>query len=347
MKKQLFLCLSLLAVALLSGYPLQAQVDSVVFNNGNYITGAVESMNQGILVVSTDYSDDDFTIEWEKVSYLETGTIFMVTIVSMGEAFEYLASLKTSAPGRLQVIMQDGGEPVDVSVDDIVNLNPISDKFMDRLSANIDVGYSQAKANDLVQFNVGAGISYEAPKWTTEISYNSLMSDQDEVEETRRNEAALSVVYKLPRLFFGIAKVNMLSNTELDLDLRTNAQLGAGAFLLRSNHAYWSFQGGANYNVERFTDPVLNPDNESWEGFFGTDANIYDLGDLNFRYLATFYPGITEQGRWRSDMSLSVTYDFPHDFYITGGFSLNWDNQPAAGTDPLDWVYNVGFGWEW
>ncbi len=45
----------------------QAQNDSIVFTNNNYIVGEIKDLNQGIIKIETDYSDNDFTIEWNKI----------------------------------------------------------------------------------------------------------------------------------------------------------------------------------------------------------------------------------------------------------------------------------------
>ncbi len=49
-----------------------AQKDSLVFKNGNYITGEIKSMTRGVLQVETDYSDSDFKIEWKNVAFIYT-----------------------------------------------------------------------------------------------------------------------------------------------------------------------------------------------------------------------------------------------------------------------------------
>ena len=44
---------------------------------------------------------------------------------------------------------------------------------------------------------------------------------------------------------------------------------------------------------------------------------------------------------------MDVKYDLPLDFYVKGGFTLNYDNQPTVGAGEVDYVLNTGFGWEW
>jgi hypothetical protein len=43
-----------------------AQIDSLVFYNGNYLVGEVKAISRGVLAAKTDYSGSDFNTEWEK-----------------------------------------------------------------------------------------------------------------------------------------------------------------------------------------------------------------------------------------------------------------------------------------
>lgn len=334
------------AVALLLTLVTQAvsaQSDSAVFINGDFITGTVESMDRGIIVFSTDYSDNDFTIEWEKVKWIYTISTFMVAVE---DGDEYFARIETSSDKMIRIIpVEDGEEPLVVEHDRIVHLNSISSKFMDRVSANIDAGFSLTKANNIKQFSVRGALGYKATIWSTDISYNTNRSDQDKVDPTERNEGAYNLRFNLTNRLYTIATISFLSNTEQQLDLRANTQLGLGAYIVRTNWAYWGGKIGVNRNNESYVDPTN--DRDSWEGYVGTEVDLYDIGDLSLKTVLMVYPGFTENGRIRTDFNFDVKYDFPLDFYANMGFSLNYDNQPVPDTNSLDYVFQVGLGWEW
>ena len=44
--------------------PVFAQSDSLVFKNGDVMVGELKSMDRGVAVVSTKYSDSDFKVTW-------------------------------------------------------------------------------------------------------------------------------------------------------------------------------------------------------------------------------------------------------------------------------------------
>lgn len=141
--------------------------------------------------------------------------------------------------------------------------------------------------------------------------------------------------------------VNFLSSTEQKLDLRSTLKAGIGKFVIHTNRTYWGFALGANYNNENFFDAT--PDRKSWEGFLGTELNMFDIGDFNLFANLITYPSITESGRWRVDLNLDAKYEMPFDddFYIKVGLTYNYDNRPVEGASKYDYVFHTGFGWEW
>ena len=117
-----------------------------------------------------------------------------------------------------------------------------------------------------------------------------------------------------------------------------------GKFLFRTNNAYWSVRAGFNRNIEDFSNET--PDNSSWEGYFGTELNLYDIGDLSLYADAIVYPSFTESGRWRVDHTFTGKYELPFDLYFKLEFKLNFDNQPATDAGTTDYVLKSAIGWE-
>jgi hypothetical protein len=321
--------------------PLYAQIDTVTFINGDVMMGEVKKMNRGILQAETEYSDSDFEIEWEKVVAIRTQSQYMITLTGGKKYYGRLYSLSDST---VQILTMPF-EPVVANIQDIVDLESYDDKFKDRFSASFDVGFDLARARNLQRLNGTLNIGYQADKWSTDASFNVLRSTQDESDDIQRTEAHLSFRYVLPKRWYAIGSLSELSNTEQNLIARVNAQGGLGRFLARSNRLYWGAKLGINRNNELYSNET--EDRQSWEGYFGTELNLYNLGDLNLLLHIMVYPSITEGGRWRSDEKLEIKYDLPLDFYVKLGISLNYDNQPAEDANNLDYLLQLGFGWEW
>jgi hypothetical protein len=139
--------------------------------------------------------------------------------------------------------------------------------------------------------------------------------------------------------------VTYLSNSEQKLDLRLLQKVGLGKYVIQTNKAYWGFSAGVNYNMENFYDETQ--DRNSWEGFAGTQANLFDTGDLSLLLTIAAYPSFTEKDRLRSDSSLDIKYDFPHDLFVQFGATLNYDSKPAEGAPSSDYIYQTTLGWSW
>lgn len=321
---------------------IRAQEDSIIFKNGNYVVGEVKSMTRNVLTIETDYSDDDFTIEWDGVREIYTKTYFLITL-SDGRRFN--GTIQSNGSDGI-AITTDEGNITEVQQKEIVYLDDVDQGFWSQLYASIDIGFDLAKSKNLRSFSMNSNVGYIGKRWQLDASFNRITSKQDEVEDIQRSDGGLTFKYFLPRDWYPTASTNWLSNTEQQLTLRTTAKLGFGKYVIHTNQLYWGFSAGANYNNEDYTPPELD-DRSSWEGYAGTELNLFNVGDMNLMTSLVAYPSFTESGRWRSDFKFNVSYDLPWDFYVKAGFTLNYDNQPAEGSPKADYVLNTGFGWSW
>jgi hypothetical protein len=318
-----------------------AQVDSLILKNGNIIVGEFKDMDKGVLTIETDYSDSDFKIEWEGIKEIYSKTKFLITLSS---GTRYNGPLKSSTTGSVIIDDYTTGEE-EVNLNEIVFLKSVDDGFKSRLYANIDLGFSITKANNLRQVSMRSKIGYLAERWQADASYNNLYSTQDETDAIRRIDGGLSYKYYLPKDWYVPVDLTFLSNTEQLIDLRLNAKLGMGKYFIHTNNAYWGFAVGASYVNENFSSDAS--DKNSMEGYFGSELNLYDIGDLSILTKAVAYPSITESGRWRADFVFDTKYDLPLDLYLKLGFTLNYDNQPVEGATDSDYVFSTGLGWAW
>jgi len=322
-----------------------AQTDSLIFRSGNYMVGEVKSMKQNVVQVETPYSDKDFTIKWNRIQEIYTNTYFLI---SLSDGSRYNGTLKSHEPGRVTIIT-DNEEEISVNMVEIVFLDDLDKGFWSQLYFAFDVGLNLTKANNFRQFSTNTRIGYAAKRWNLDATYNILFSRQDETDDIQRQDGQVSFKYYLPNDWYPLVSLNFLSNTEQLLELRSTFQLGMGKFIVHTNSINWGFGAGANLNEERFTPESTTPDRESWEAFFGSQLDMFNVGDLDLLTGLTAYPSFTEGGRWRVDYNFVTKYDmwFDDDFYIKIDFTLNYDNQPAEGATTTDYVLQTGFGWSW
>ncbi|MCE7057276.1 DUF481 domain-containing protein [Algoriphagus sp. AGSA1] len=349
----------LLAFVLVLFSHASAQTDSLLLSNGNIIVGEIKSMDKGVLTIETDYSDSDFKITWSEIRKIASKTKYLITL-SNGKRYNgtlnSIDSLKVeidsyNPEGLLRTISKRknqseqlmGGRET-VGLEEVVYLNALNEGFWSRLSANVDLGWSLTRANNLKQLNVRSGLGYLADLWKIRSSYNVLRSTQDNAGDVKRTDASAAYNYFLPRDWFLLYNFTFLSNTEQLIRSRIGNQIGLGKYLIHTNKTYFGFQAGVNLNSESYFDDTSS--RNSGEAMLGAELNLYDIGDLNLLTSVMAYPGFTESRRFRTDFKLDVKYDFFSDFYLKVGTTMNFDNQPVEGAAQLDYVLQTTVGWE-
>lgn len=335
-----------------------AQTDSLILKNKNIIIGEIKSMDKGVLIIETDYSDVDFNITWDGIEQVFSKTKYLITL-SNGKRYngiirsidENTVEIDTYDPEGLLNIRKVknsktediGGGKINVQIMEIVYLNALDEGFWSRLSANIDLGWSVTKANNLRQFNVRSGLGYLADRWKITSSYNNINSRQDDTEDVNNLNANITYNYFLSNDWYLMYNISFLSNTEQLIKLRTNNQVGFGKYLIHNNKTYLGLQAGINLNNEKdFGD---NPVKQSGEFFIGYELNMYDIGDFSIYSQLMAYPSFTESKRFRTDSSIDLKYEFFSDFYVKLGTSVNYDNRPVVGGTKLTYVIQTTIGW--
>lgn len=326
----------------LSQYSL-AQTDSLIFKTGSYMIGEAKTMDRNVLTFKTKYSDSDFKIEWDGISEIYTDTYFLITL---SDGSRYNGILKSIEPGNISITTDEGDEVLSLH-NDVVWLDDKDKGFWSQLYFSIDLGLDLTKANNLTQFSTGTTLGYVAERWSLDSFYKRLGSTQNDVEDIKRTEAGIGYKYFLPRDWYPLISFDALSNTEQQLDLRTSWRLGMGKFVIHTNRSYWGFSLGTNNNNEKYVDETSSQN--SWEGFLGTELNLFNIGDLSLYTKFMAFPSFTESGRWRADFNFDAKYEMPFDddFYIKLSTSFNYDNKPPDNGSEIDYVFHTGFGWEW
>ncbi len=316
--------------------------DTLKVSTGEILAGQIKKMDRNVISIETGYSDSDFMIDWAKVTEISSDGLFIIT-TTQGD--RYYGTIKSDNSDKTRVKIMEQGKLFQKNLSDIVYINQVDEDFISRLSASIDIGFSFAKTNNLTQFSMRSNVGYLADTWTSNAYFNTVLSEQDDVEPTRRNEGGLSFQYFLPADWFAVVSYSFLQNDEQKLQLRSITQLGGGNYIVRNNHMYFSASAGAAWNNENYTDPTI-PSRNSAEGFAGFELNMFNMGDLGMLTSLYIFPSFTESGRVRSDFKFDLTYDLPLEIYFKIGYTLNYDNKPVEGASETDYVFQTTVGWE-
>ena len=269
-KSLLFIIFALLSINIIAQ-------DTLVMSDSTVLTGEIKNMENGVLTIETDFSDDDFKIEWKKVKSIKSETFFLITLADGQRTNGTISTLKEDT---IVLIPVDSNYYTIVStLPDVVFLRSVDKKFWDRISASLDVGLDLAKANNLRQISARVGLGYIAPKWGGNMNFSSLFSKQDDVDNIKRYDGGVGYKYFLKKRWYLPVSVSFLSNTEQSIKFRTVGKVGGGLYLIQSNTLYWGVELGFSFNNELyFTD---DPTRNSGEAYLGTEFNIFDIEDVS------------------------------------------------------------------
>lgn len=316
--------------------------DTIELSSGDVIHGEIKNLDQNVLTIETDYSDSDFKVEWPKVTKITSEGEFLIFLDTRDKIF---GSFKESEnPGNVIINLEDGGS-IEEPLEDIVIIDPVDEEFSDRFSASLSAGLSITKANNNRQFSIRATAGYESKNWFLSGNFNDVSTSQDEVEDIRRTDGSINFSYLFYRNWFAAIYNDFLSNTEQSIRLRNTHTLAIGNLLVRNTKLYLSASAGATYNREDYTNEaeVFN----SSEGFAGFEFNIFNIGDLDFLTKLSYFPSFTDPGRNRVNFNADLKYEFPLDFFIKLGYTLNYDSKPPNNGPKDDYVFQTTIGWEY
>jgi hypothetical protein len=299
-------------------------------------------MKQDVATVKTDFSDADFKIKWNEITGISSISEFLITL-SNGDRFN---GVLKGHGDKVSVLDQNKNVLVETTFKNIVALELIKSEFWSRFDASVSVGYNFIKSDNQSQLSLRSNLSYSAKRWSLSSNYNQINTSRDNVSSVRRLESAVNFRHYLKKNWFTLTELSFFTNTEQNIQLRTLGKIGVGKYIMRNNKYYWGVQSGVLYNNENFLVSGSEGNNNSGEGFLGTEFNIYNLSDFSLLTRAVAYPSLTQEGRFRFDFRFDVKYDLPLNFYIKLGLTLNHDNQPVQTNNKTDYVFQTTLGWD-
>src|SRR6188474_704835 len=223
--------------------------DVVITTTGDRLVGEIKKVEKDVLTLSTDYSDSDFKIKWEKIASIESSRQF---IVETFNGHRLAGSLARDGEKKAAVQVADTSVPLP----EISAVQPFERSFFSRFDAGFDLGYSMTRANSAKQFSFGGNLSYRDRQHLDSLFANAFRSSQENAPNTNRWELGNDFRRLLGERWYVNTTQNFLNSDEQDLSLRTTIGGGGGRYLLRSASQYLALGGGLAWTNERYIDPA-------------------------------------------------------------------------------------------
>ena len=309
------------------------KTDKVFLKNGDVLTGEVESLKFAQLNFNMT-STGTVQIKWLKIAKIVSDKIFEVTTLN----------------GDVLVTQLDSAffESMHISLNDIVEIVQIKDKFIKRLSGNVDLGFNYTKSSDIVQFNFNSSLTYRKPKKESDLYLSSIISNKTGDSTISKNQnATLSHIRALRNSLYLTSTLGWQQNTELGIASRFLLTAAGGKIFLNDNHQRFLTGSGLSYNVEESDE--TNMYSSSLEALLTVQYKrfVYLTPKVSIDAKYTIYAGLTDWGRIRMDMNMSGKYEILKDFNVGLTFYYNYDSRPPTGAlSTYDYGVNFTLGYE-
>jgi hypothetical protein len=308
------------------------KTDKVKMKNGDTITGEIKNMKLGRLSYDVD-GPGVISIKWEEITQVTSSKIFEFTITG----------------GELYVTRIDSLfllHRID-TLDQIVEIIPIQDKFWSRLSGTLNMGFNFTKANSNLQFNFSSNTYYKVPKVEANLKLNSFVtSNSNDSTTSKKQDAIFNLLRNMGKKFYWGGSAGWQQNTELGIENRYLLSGVLGWKAVADNHNRLQFSGGLSYNQEQSIETGIY--NGYLDGLIRAAYKrfYYSTPKLSLDADYTVYPGITESGRIRMQGDLNISVEIFKDFNVGTQFYYSYDNRPPAGSlsnDDYGLVFTLGY----
>jgi hypothetical protein len=323
-------------LTLLCANCLFAAKDVVVTTTGDRLVGEIKRLDKKVLVLSTDYSDSDFKIKWEKVARIESERTFLVETYDDRRTFGSLKPEDDKAP-----VATIAGEKV--SLPEVALIEPFERSLWSRFDTGFSLGLSGTRANGAKQFNASGNLVYRDDRNVVNTTADAFASRQDNAPRTRRWEVANEYRRLLGSRWYASGATSFLSSDEQNLSLRTSIGGGIGRYLIRSRSQYLATVGGIAWTNENYRDNSI-PRSNSAEAFVGAEFVTERFKAFDWVSRLTFLPSLTIAGRYRSNYRTDFDFNLPGDWFLRTGFYGNFDSKPPNGLSKSDYGWTNSFG---
>ena len=315
------------------------KTDVIILLNGDHLTGEIKGMSRGRLDFKTDDADRP-QIEWTKLASVSSVHLFQVELGSGEKLYGVLG------PGTEAGTMLVGTEPgTEVRISEVVFLAPVDEAFLRRLRAYLDLGFSFAKSNSVLEFSTDGEIAYRGRTLGSALYVESYFQKTANTTSVGKYSVQPSGFYD-----FGILRAVLIGsidhNDELDLSLRLSVAAGPSFPVVRNSWTELWLTAGLGYDREQYTgsDPSDNATGylaANWEAF------RFDTPTLDLDIRVVIQPLLTDLGRVRGNSSISVKYELFKDFKVGLSFTHQFDNRPPLDAPHHDYVLSFTIGWSY
>lgn len=302
------------------------KTDIVILINGDHITGEISSLSRGLLAFKTDHAGT-IQIEWDKILSLQSTHQFTVTTTT---GRRLVGSLKRNIDRSIVVATEEGDQIFTMA--ELTEIETLGRSFWAQLQGSVGAGFNYTRSSGVSQFTLNSDTTYRR---TSSVIYltgaTTLTGQSGDNDYGTVGNAQLSYERYRGRQWFVGGAGQAETNEGLGLKLRSQGAGVIGARLVNTNRAQFQIAGGLAGNREQGVDV---PATTNVEGVVGLRMSYYtyDRPKTNLDTTFSYYPGLSDWGRQRLQLTSSAKRELWKDFFISLSLYDSFDSAPPNAT---------------
>jgi hypothetical protein len=322
------------------------KVDVVTMKNGDRYTCEIVELSQGQLKIKTDNTTGTVLVDWAKVDRLDSPQFFAVELSDGRDLAGLIQKFPTASGVREDFRITSGNVVVDVAAKEVVVIARSGTRFTTRMAGGISAGFSYAKGNNQLQYNVNANLNSRARRHEFLSSLSSTFSGEPGGIGTDRNNVNLQYWLSLTRNWLAGSYNDFLSSEEQQLDLRATFGFALARHLARTNRTTFTVFSGAVYTNENYRqNGEERTRRRNVEGFLGARFAIFRFDSTQITAGSRIFPSLTDTGRYRVDTDIGGKIDLGHSITWNLNVYSNYDSRPPEDVPNSDFGVTFGLGW--
>lgn len=327
-----------LAIALIVAANGPAAADVVVMQNGDRITGEVNRIWGNDVSVEPDYADE-FVLELDKVSYIESDREFDLTLE---DGREVSARLDGAGANGTQIVTYDG-QTRQVPLVTLDQIQEVDDGALD-WESHIDWN------STVTTGNTDSKIARVSADSTVEVGDHRhiatlLVADEETADIKTKDQTFVTYNYNWlfsDKWFLGAGASYETDPIKL-LDDRTILGAGIGRDIWNFNDRSMNFEFGLGTLDETLAGVSESSTIAYWKYRFSYDFAGLDLEAYHNHQITSYLSG---RDNLFAKSSTGVRYEIGDLFYLTMSLNVDYERDPPPGVDTEDSTWVVGAGFE-
>jgi len=285
-------------------------------------------MIQGKIQVKT-HDMGTIEIEWKHIAALHSYYYYRVEIRGGARFFGSLSLDQDSKYFRIS----RHSDTLTVRLLDIVEITAIEKDFWSRMDGSLSLGFSYTRASGIAQLTWSWHNRYRTERDLVDLKSSLIITAQDDnADSTARNEDVSLTYFRVMKSRLNLsASSSYQRNDEIGLLARVSFGITGGVSPIKSNLHTLVFSLGAATNSEIGTADTSEV-TTSVEGVIRTNYALYQYSSpkTDITTVLTYFPSLTDGGRYRFDYDLKLRRELVKDFFFDISFYLRYDSRPAT-----------------